>query len=170
MTIALFVGRFQPFHVGHLYVIKKILEAHDSVIIVIGSTQEKETSINPFSADERKDMIEIALKEKKIAKCRIVYVPDIHNNKEWVSHLKRYVEPYGMFDIVYTGSELTKRLFKEAGYKVHWISERFNGVSSSEIRLRIAKKMVWEHMVSISVSKYIKSINCDERIKRLSEE
>ncbi|MBI4453336.1 nicotinamide-nucleotide adenylyltransferase [Candidatus Woesearchaeota archaeon] len=170
MTIALFIGRFQPFHIGHFNVIKKILEAHDSVIIVIGSTQEKETSINPFSADERRKMIELALKEDKITKYKIVYVSDIHNNKEWVSHLERYVEPYGKFDIVYTGSELTKKLFKEAGYKVHWINERINGVSASEIRLRIAKKMVWEHMVPASVSKYIRSINSDERIRRLSEE
>lgn len=36
MTRGLFVGRFQPFHLGHLHVIKELLEKVDELIIAIG--------------------------------------------------------------------------------------------------------------------------------------
>ena len=45
---ALFIGRFQPFHNGHLNVIKTLLENHKEVVVVIGSAQEENTAENPF--------------------------------------------------------------------------------------------------------------------------
>lgn len=45
---ALFVGRFQPFHLGHLKVIKDILKKNDFIVIAIGSSDEKNTDKNPF--------------------------------------------------------------------------------------------------------------------------
>ena len=53
MATALYIGRFQPPHLGHISVIKEILKKYDSVIIGIGSAQEKGTYENPFSAAER---------------------------------------------------------------------------------------------------------------------
>ncbi|HDH28034.1 MAG TPA: nicotinamide-nucleotide adenylyltransferase, partial [Euryarchaeota archaeon] len=50
---ALLIGRFQPFHKGHLAVIKKILSEADELIIVVGSSQHRGAVENPFSADER---------------------------------------------------------------------------------------------------------------------
>src|SRR3989338_4597048 len=53
MKKALFIGRFQPFHLGHLSDVKLALKDFDEVIIAIGSSQESGTSDNPFSDDER---------------------------------------------------------------------------------------------------------------------
>ncbi|EQD45121.1 nicotinamide-nucleotide adenylyltransferase, partial [mine drainage metagenome] len=50
---AFVVGRFQPFHNGHLHVIKEILSQYSSVIIGIGSAQYSHTMENPFTAGER---------------------------------------------------------------------------------------------------------------------
>ena len=66
MTRAIFIGRFQPFHNGHLFVAKKLAEKFDSIIIVIGSSQEKGTLENPFSYNERKKMIADVLNKNKI--------------------------------------------------------------------------------------------------------
>lgn len=54
---ALFVGRFQPFHNGHLAVINQLLERHNEVIIAIGSAEESISSDNPMTAGERVEMI-----------------------------------------------------------------------------------------------------------------
>ena len=35
----LYVGRFQPFHLGHLGAVKSILEDVEELVIVIGSAQ-----------------------------------------------------------------------------------------------------------------------------------
>ncbi|MCQ4350098.1 MAG: adenylyltransferase/cytidyltransferase family protein, partial [Sulfolobales archaeon] len=63
MRRALFPGRFQPIHLGHIEVIKWTLEKFDEIIIVIGSSQESHTIMNPFSAGERIEMIRKALIE-----------------------------------------------------------------------------------------------------------
>ena len=59
----LFIGRFQPFHNGHLKAIENILEVCEKVIIVIGSAQEKNTPKNPFSSTQRVEMIKAVLED-----------------------------------------------------------------------------------------------------------
>ncbi|HLN89981.1 MAG TPA: adenylyltransferase/cytidyltransferase family protein, partial [Candidatus Binatia bacterium] len=49
----LYVGRFQPFHLGHLDAIKYVLKEVDELVIVIGSAQYSHNSNNPFTAGER---------------------------------------------------------------------------------------------------------------------
>ena len=58
MKQALFVGRFQPFHNGHLDAIQYILSTEDRVVLVIGSAEENNVPANPFTAGERFQMIE----------------------------------------------------------------------------------------------------------------
>jgi nicotinamide-nucleotide adenylyltransferase len=71
MKKALFIGRFQPFHPGHLDAIKQISEPE--IIIGIGSSQYSKTTDNPYSFAERKTMIEQNLqslhKKFKIVAC-----------------------------------------------------------------------------------------------------
>ncbi|MBS7649487.1 adenylyltransferase/cytidyltransferase family protein, partial [Candidatus Bathyarchaeota archaeon] len=63
---ALYVGRFQPFHLGHLEAAKYILQNAREIIIVVGSAQESHTLENPFTAGERVYMIRLALNEANI--------------------------------------------------------------------------------------------------------
>ncbi|RLF01945.1 MAG: nicotinamide-nucleotide adenylyltransferase, partial [Thermoprotei archaeon] len=57
MGRGLFVGRFQPFHLGHLKALRWILEREDEVIICIGSAQYSHSLRNPFTVGERVEMI-----------------------------------------------------------------------------------------------------------------
>ena len=57
MTIALLVGRFQPFHFGHLNAVQNILKSYDALIIIIGSANKSCELKNPFSVKERMSMI-----------------------------------------------------------------------------------------------------------------
>ncbi len=45
----LYIGRFQPYHLGHQAVLEKIAEEVDEIVIVIGSAQESHTAENPFT-------------------------------------------------------------------------------------------------------------------------
>jgi nicotinamide-nucleotide adenylyltransferase len=82
----LYVGRFQPFHLGHLGAIKEVLTKVDELVIVIGSAQHSHNLKNPFTAGERLVMIQHSLHEAKIDLDRvwIVPVPDMHLHMLWV--------------------------------------------------------------------------------------
>jgi nicotinamide-nucleotide adenylyltransferase len=57
----LMLGRFQPFHKGHLALTKQILSECDELVIIIGSAQFNFIDKDPFSAGERVLMIHKAL-------------------------------------------------------------------------------------------------------------
>jgi len=163
----LYVGRFQPFHLGHLGAIKDILEEIDELVIVIGSAQYSHNINNPFTAGERLVMVREALEEAKLNCSRvwIVPVPDVHLHMMWVSAVEGYVPS---FDVVYSNESLTRRLFTEAGYKVKAI--RFHErklYSSTEIRKRMLENKSWEELVPKSVAAFIKEIDGVNRLRDL---
>ena len=161
---ALFIGRFQPFHNGHLLVIQSISKEFDEIIIGIGSSQYSNKSENPFSEEERKKMIDVSLKAEEISNYRVVSLPDIHNPPKWVDHVVSIVID---FNIVITNNAFTRELFLEKGYEVkatgYFHKERFSG---REIRRRIRDDKSWEELVPHPVAALIKSINGIERVKK----
>jgi len=165
----LYVGRFQPFHLGHLGATKDILEEVDELVIVVGSAQYSHNNNNPFTSGERLTMIRKALEEAGIGCSRvwIVPVPDVHLHMMWVSALEGYTPS---FDVVYSNESLTRRLFTEAGYKVKAI--RFHErklYSSTEIRERMLRDESWEKLVPKSVAVFIKEIDGVNRLRDLTK-
>ncbi len=165
----LFVGRFQPFHKGHLSVIENILKEVDELVIVVGSAQYSHRIDNPFTTGERIVMIRNALEEAGIDLSRIwiVPVPDVHIHMVWVSAVEGYTP---QFDVVYSNEPLTRRLFMEAGYEVKLIRFHKRKVySATEIRERMLKDGNWEELVPKSVAEFIKEIGGVERLKDLTK-
>ena len=68
------MGRFQPFHNGHLELVKQILEKCDDVIIAITSSQFNYLEKDPFTAGERIEMIHDSLRESSIDLSRCIVV------------------------------------------------------------------------------------------------
>jgi nicotinamide-nucleotide adenylyltransferase len=164
----LYVGRFQPFHSGHLHAIMDALEEVDELVIVIGSAQYSHNITNPFTAGERLVMIRKALEEAGIDDSRfwIVPIPDVHLHMMWVSSLVGYTPK---FDLVYSNEPLTRRLFTEAGYKVKALRffER-KQYSSTLIREKMLKNEGWEELVPKSVAVFIREIDGINRIQDLT--
>ena len=67
MKRGLFIGRFQPFHLGHLSDIKNAFKEVDELAIGIGSSNEKHTKENPFTVEERTEMIDSVLPNNGIS-------------------------------------------------------------------------------------------------------
>lgn len=55
-----YIGRFQPFHNAHLATVVAAAEQARQVIIVIGSSNQPRSVNDPFTADERIEMIKLA--------------------------------------------------------------------------------------------------------------
>jgi len=164
---ALYIGRFQPFHNGHLKIIKQASKIYKEIIIGIGSSQYNNTLENPFTADERKKMIEKSLKAIGIKNFRIVLIPDIHIPPKWVEHVLSIISE---FDIVISNNSLTTRLFSEKGYNVKntpFYNEK--EYSGKEIRKRMINGDQWEDLVPKEVKNIIKEIDGVKRLKNILE-
>ena len=160
---ALFVGRFQPFHKGHLRVVQNASKKYDEVIVGIGSSQYGFTLDNPFTADERRLMIEKSLKNAGVKNYKIVLIPDIHNPPKWVDHILSIISD---FDVVISNNTLTRQLFSEKGYAVKKTPVYYkNKYSGTEIRKRIIKGKKWRHLVPPETFDVIKDVNGTKRIK-----
>lgn len=163
MNRALFIGRFQPFHNGHLEVIKHLSTEYDDILIGIGSAYENYTRKNPFTAGERFEMIEVSLRSEGISNYSIIPLPDINRYDIWPHHVQSLCP---QFTMVYSNNPLIKELFLKAGYKVD-STELINRkeYSGSEIRRRILKNESWHDLVPPNVAKIMEDISGAERIR-----
>ncbi len=166
MRRGLYLGRFQPYHLGHHQVLKQIAKEVDEIIIGIGSAQKSHEIENPFTAGERVLMVSSALSEFGI-KYYVIPIEDIQRNSLWVSHVKSMVPP---FEIAYTNNPLVIELLSEAGIKVKQ-SPLFkrNNYSGTEIRRRMLKGEKWEHFVTEKVVEIIKEIDGVKRLKTVAK-
>ena len=163
----LFIGRFQPPHLGHLYAIKSALSNSDELIIVIGSAQYSHTFENPFTAGERIEMLRLALIEEGIdlSKIFLIPVPDVGEHSIWVSKVKSFCPS---FDVVYTNNSLVRRLFEEEGFPVESTGlYRRDLEMGTAIRERMLRGEPWENLVPKSVAEYIKRIKGVERLREI---
>jgi nicotinamide-nucleotide adenylyltransferase len=169
LTTGLYVGRFQPFHLGHLEAVKHILSRVDELVVVVGSAHDSHTLDNPFTAGERITMIRLALKEVKMDPNRytVLPLPDAEFHKVWVSHL---LSQTPSFDLVFTNEPLTGRLLKEAGMRVEKIP-MFNrtAFTATEVRKRIIEGKNWEELLPKSTATYVKQIRGDERMREIAQ-
>ena len=165
---SVFVGRFNPFHRGHLQAIEHILTQVDELIIAIGSTQESHTPTNPFTAGERVFMIHESFKEAHVPLHRtyVTTIPDLHNNPLYVHHLQSYCPP---FETAYSNNPLMTRLFLAAGIPVEstgdFDRERLQGTF---IRQQMVTNGDWKPLLPPTVVKVINSLNGIRRLKEIN--
>ena len=116
MKVALLIGRFQPFHLGHVRAIEYALHRADRLVVVIGSSQKSHEFRNPVTAGERMEMIAKVLDGKGLLD-RVMFaeLPDVENHSLWV-HLLKSLTP--RFDFALSNDSLSIRLCKENGIPV----------------------------------------------------
>jgi nicotinamide-nucleotide adenylyltransferase len=164
----LYIGRFQPYHLGHQAVLKKIAQEVDEIVIVIGSAQESHTPENPFTGGERMEMIYSALSEIGLRECSVVTpLQDIQRNSVWVSHLRSMVP---RFNVVYSNNPLVIQLMSEAGIKIRrspmYQREQYSG---TVIRKLMRDGGEWSGLVPGSVADYIREIGGVPRLMAVSK-
>ena len=93
----LVIGRFQPFHLGHKYLIEKALEISEKIIIGIGSANKKD-SVNPWQADERKMMLEEFVKQENLEK-RVIEIIKLNDNPDDDVWFENLIKKTGTFDV-----------------------------------------------------------------------
>lgn len=93
-STAVFIGRFQPFHLGHIKVIEHGLKIAGQVRVLIGSAYGPRCYRNPFTYEERKEFIQRAFPDNK--NIMIMPLPDsAYNDAEWVKNVQKCAPDYG---------------------------------------------------------------------------
>jgi len=163
------VGRFQPFHTGHLHAVRYALEKVEELCILVGSADKSHQLDNPFTAGERVYMIKAALEEAGIDCKRVLIIPlpDSSAHSLWVASVKAAVPK---FDVIFSNDPLTRRLFQEEGFTVldipFYVRSTF---SATEVRRRMLKGEPWEELVPKVVAKIICELGGVDRLRQLSQ-
>ncbi|GAA3931128.1 bifunctional nicotinamide-nucleotide adenylyltransferase/Nudix hydroxylase [Litoribacillus peritrichatus] len=87
-----FIGRFQPFHLGHLTVVNEGLKQAEQLIILCGSAHQPRSIRNPWSVEEREQMIRCSITETENKRVHIAPLMDIaYNDESWVRNVQATV-------------------------------------------------------------------------------
>ena len=161
----LLVGRFQPFHLGHLDAVLFGLSRTENLFIGVGSSNKFNEKKNPFSAEERKEMIISSIESSMLGRVKIFEIPDVDNHEKWTFEIDQIVPKY---DIVFTNDEFTKTLFKKRQINVIPVvlkeREKFSGTN---IRQLIIDDKNWQDLVPQGTRKVLDKLNAKKRLKNL---
>jgi len=161
----LLIGRFQPFHLGHLDAVLFGLSRTENLFVGIGSSNKSNERRNPFSAEERTEMIISSIESSMIDRLKIFDIPDVDNHEKWTFEIDQIVPKY---DVVFTNDEFTKTLFEKR--KINVVSvvlkdrEKFSGTN---VRQLITDDKNWQDLVPHGTRKVLDKINAIERLKNL---
>ena len=161
----LLIGRFQPFHLGHLDAVLFGLARVGELSICIGSSNKYNEKKNPFSAVERREMILSSIEPSIVSRTKIFNIPDVDNHEKWTFEIDQIVPKY---DIVFTNDEFTKTLFEKRQINVIQVilkdREKFSGTN---IRQLILDGKNWQDFVPHGTQKVLDKINVADRLKNL---
>jgi len=159
------IGRFQPFHLGHVEAVNFALSKVEQLYIGIGSSNKSHQLRNPFTAQERKLMITSSLDHETLKKIGIFNIPDLNDHSKWVNSVDKIIPNY---DIVFSNDDFTHSLYEKNDKKiipvVLKLRENFSGTN---IRRLIQTDGNWGDLVPNGTKNILLEIDAKNRLKNL---
>lgn len=144
--IGLVIGRFQPFHLGHKFLIDESLKIADKIIIGIGSSNKSDEK-NPWDSKTRKKMVSDFVNLEGLSS-RVVKIILLHDNPDddvWFANL---VKKTGPFDVTIGNNPWNNGIIERHGIPAVEIGFKnrrlWEGV---KIRRLIKNRKKWEDRV-----------------------
>lgn len=158
----LVIGRFQPLHKGHEALIKRAIEDCVDVVVGIGSSEAKQSLKNPFTYDERVQMVKAAFGDS----VKVVAIPDIHDPPNYADHV---MEITGNIDRIFGNDEQTVSLFEDAGVQVRRTGlEHRDAWEGKQVRMQMAEgDGSWRKHVSSRVAVVLEALDAGKRMRML---
>jgi nicotinamide-nucleotide adenylyltransferase len=134
---AVFLGRFQPFHIGHMNIVEKIFsQDFDKLLLVIGSAEKSGTDENPWNLQEREEIIRASIPLELQERIDIIWLADVPDDDEWCENLKVLL-PSEI--TLFTGNEWVRDICQRHGITTDWIDSYDIDISGTKIRDMIQK-------------------------------
>ncbi len=165
------IGRFQPFHLGHLKAVEYVLSQSEELVIGLGSSQYKRTPRNPLSTDERYEMIVRVMRSVEIdlSKVFLVPIPDTESREEsWGSIV---LDRIPRVDVAYTNDRETRIDLEAVGMEVFPIPlYRRDILSATNIRrLAASGNSLWRQFVPDPVASFLDEIDFEGIMRDITE-
>lgn len=161
----LLIGRFQPFHLGHLEALQFALSKVDKLWVGLGSSNKPVEKNNPFTVEQRKEMILSSIDDSMKEKISIYFIPDLDNHMKWVEKIDTIVPK---FDIIFSNDDLTKHLYSKRNIQV--LSIPFlnrESLSGTNIRDLIISDQKWNNFVPDGTRNFLEKTGAKEHLKNL---
>ena len=135
---SLTIMRAQPFHKMHEAIIRKMLDESETITILIGSAQESGTERNPFTYEQRRQMIENVFHNEQ--RLTIKPISDLGDYSRWANFV---ITNLGFKpDAYYCGSDQDKYLFQQIGVNTVEIDRSKSPISATKIRETLDMSLV----------------------------
>ncbi len=90
--VAVLIGRFQPYHLGHAALVERALEVAPRVLVIVGSAHGPRLAKNPFTAAERVAVIGQSLAPSVRARVTFASVRDYFDEPRWAMAVRKAVQ------------------------------------------------------------------------------
>ena len=161
----LLIGRFQPFHLGHLSALRFALPKVDKLWLGLGSSNKPMEKNNPFSVDERKKMILSSIDDSIQNKISIFPIPDLDNHVRWIQNIDTIVPDY---EIIFSNDPMTEHLYSKRKIQVTAIPFlKRDQLSGTRLRDLIKSDQKWDDLVPSGTKLILENLNAQSRLKIL---
>jgi bifunctional NMN adenylyltransferase/nudix hydrolase len=169
----IYIGRFEPPHNGHFATIRKALEQTEKLLVFIGSHEVCRSLRNPFTTEERLEILKTSLTKNELEKIAFIPIHDSnYNHSEWVKRLAEQVGSHkgtGIIGHKKDESSYYLNLFPDWEFLEMPLLEE--GISSTEIRKKwFGGTLTEQDKIPLSVYNYLKSKENEEWAKNQKEE
>lgn len=126
MKTGIFIGRFQPIHQGHVHAIGVAASQVDKLYILVGSANTCRSIKNPWTFEERSNMIRLKMHNARIDNYEIIPLNDYrYSDTQWMSDVRATIEHFEM------GSPILFGHMKEGNNYLRWFPElKFKDIES----------------------------------------
>lgn len=161
----LLIGRFQPFHLGHLEALQFALSKVDKLWLGLGSSNKPMEKTNPFSVEERKQMIMSSIDDSIKNKISIFPIPDLDNHVKWIENIDTIVPDY---QIVFSNDPMTEHLYSKRNVNVMTIPFfKRDQLSGTRLRDLIKSDQKWDDLVPEGTKLLLQKFDAKNRLKIL---
>jgi bifunctional NMN adenylyltransferase/nudix hydrolase len=154
---AVVIGRFQPFHLGHLELIKTATSLADNLYVLIGSANSSPSTRNPWLVEERKQMVERSLNAEGILLRRVIPIDDYtYNEERWLQEVQSVVSSSGNTVLVCASKDEKYYTDNFPSWSIHSVESHL-GIDATTIRthLFLMNRVPDARLVPVAVAKLI---------------
>ncbi len=101
-----YIGRFEPAHTAHINNIQHCLDLSERVVVFIGSCGGPRTMKNPWSFEERVEMIRANFPDQAVSLCFVSTVDHPYNDNAWAAQVNKVI--YGDLEPFYSHWDLDR--------------------------------------------------------------